>query len=65
MQNLASLGPIARYKEISKVPPIKCNETCDRQGGANFDPGAIIWALSIEAHQIPLYAQFGKPRPYG
>ena len=66
MQNLVSLGVMARYREISKVfPHINQCKTSDPRGGAKFDPRAIIWALLVEAHEIKLHAIFSKLRPHG
>ena len=50
MQNLVSLGLLARYREISKVFPISPSETCDLRGGAKFDSRDIIWALLVQAY---------------
>ena len=65
MQNLVSLGLMARYMKISEVfYNISQFKSCDSQGGAKFDPRAIIWALLVEAHWIGLHAKFSRPRPY-
>ena len=50
MQNLVSLGRMARYTEISKFFPIYGNVKLVTPGRAKFDPRAIIWALLVEAH---------------
>ena len=66
MQNLLSLGLMARYREFPIVSPyISLNKTWDPQDGAKFDPRAIILALLVQAYLIRLLAKFGKPRPYG
>ena len=40
-------------------------ETCDPQGGASFDPGAIICRVFEEVYKRKLHGKFGNPRPYG
>ena len=66
MQNLVSLGLKAKHREISQMFSYvgQC-KTGDPQGGAKFDPRAIIWALLVEAYYIKLHAKFGNPWPYG
>ena len=52
MQNLVAIGFMVRYREISEAFPIDITpcKSCEPQGGAKFDPGAISWALLVEAH---------------
>ena len=62
MQNLVTLGFMARYREISKVFLLQACDprggakfdpralTCDPRDGAKFDPRALIWALLVEVH---------------
>ena len=59
---------MARYREIWQSFPIQAHvKLVIPRGGAKFDPGAIPWALLVEAqaHYIKLHAKFSKPRPYG
>ena len=53
MQNLVSLGLMARHKgDFAIFPYISPCKTCDPQGRgrAKFDPRAIPWALLVEVH---------------
>ena len=51
MQNLISLGCMARYREISKsFPYLSPCKNCDPRSGAKFHPRAINLAVLVEAH---------------
>ena len=40
-----------------------CSKGC--QGGAEFDPSAILWLILAEVQYIKLNGKFGSPRPNG
>ena len=59
MQNLVSLGLMARYREIWQVFPIQAHaKLVTPEAGPNLNPRAIIWALLVDGI-------FGNPRPHG
>ena len=62
MLNLVALGFMARYRGFLKFS-LSSNKTCEPKSGAKFDPRAIIWALSVEAHYIMRHVKVVTPPP--